>query len=114
MASQHLGVKHLDGILGGEFLGLGLLDLGDLRSRLVAQRGATPVLLDLISPLVVVDLDGLNQLVQLTVVLLVHVNDGHTRGGLAVSNAAQPGLVLDDAVGDTHLAAQGGKEQHHL
>ena len=38
MASQHLGVKHLDGILGGEFLGLGLLDLGDLRSRLVAQR----------------------------------------------------------------------------
>ena len=38
MASQHIGVKHLDGILGGEFLGLGLLDLGDLRSRLVAQR----------------------------------------------------------------------------
>ena len=64
MASQYLGVKHLDGILGGEFLGLGLLDLGDLRSRLVAQRGATPVLLDLIGSLVEVGLHCLDELVK--------------------------------------------------
>merc|ERR1719385_15650 len=100
--------------LNAGFLGLSLLELVDPSGGLGAPCGPTPVLLDLISPLVVVDLDSLNQLVQLTVVLLVHVNDGHARGGLAVSNASQPGLVLDDAVWDTHLAAQGGKEQHHL
>ena len=50
--------------LHGELLSLGLLDLGDLGGGLVAQRAASPVLLDLLATLVVVSLDGLDQLVQ--------------------------------------------------
>ena len=33
---------------------------------------------------------------------------------LPVDQAPQPGLALDDAVGDPHLAAQGGQEDHEL
>lgn len=31
-----------------------------------------------------------------------------------MDQAPQPGLALDDAVGDPHLAAQGGQEDHEL
>ena len=66
LASQHgtEWVSYLEGILRCEFLSLGLLDLGDLCRRLVAQRGATPVLLDLFSTLVEVGLHSLDELVQ--------------------------------------------------
>ena len=40
--------------------------------------------------------------------------DGEAGGGLPPAHAAQPGLVLDDAVGDTHLAAERGQEHHQL
>ena len=33
---------------------------------------------------------------------------------LPVDQAPQPSLALDDAVGDPHLAAQGGQEDHEL
>ncbi len=47
-----------------ELLGLGLLQLGDPGGGLVAERGAAPVLLDLVGALVEVGLHGLDQLVQ--------------------------------------------------
>ena len=40
--------------------------------------------------------------------------DGEAGGGLPPAHAAQPGLVLDDAVGDTHLPAERGQEHHQL
>ncbi len=56
-------------MLGSQFLGLGLLELGDLGQGLVAQTGASPVLADLFGPLVEVGLHGLYQLVQGTLIL---------------------------------------------
>jgi hypothetical protein len=56
-------------LLGSQFLGLGLLKLGDLGQGLVAQAGASPVLADLFGPLVEVGLHGLDQLVQGTLIL---------------------------------------------
>jgi len=35
-------------------------------------------------------------------------------GGLLVDQGAKTGLGLDDAVGDVHLAADGGQPEHEL
>lgn len=43
-----------------------------------------------------------------------YVGDGEARGGLAPGDAPEAGLVLDDAVGHSHLAAQRREEQHQL
>ncbi len=56
-------------LLGSQFLSLGLLELGNLGQRLVAEAGTSPVLADLLRPLVEVSLHGLNKLVQCTTVL---------------------------------------------
>ena len=41
-------------------------------------------------------------------------SDGETGGGLPSAHSSQPGLVLDNAVGDAHLPAQSGQEHHQL
>ena len=46
--------------LHGGFLHLGLLDLGDASGRLGAHAATTPVLPDLVEPVIVVGLDGFN------------------------------------------------------
>ena len=46
--------------------------------------------------------------------LRVDLREGHGGARLPVDQAPQPGLALDDAVGDPHLAAQGGQEDHEL
>ena len=43
-----------------------------------------------------------------------YVGDGDAGGGLAAADAPEPGLVLDDAVGDAHLPAEGREEHHQL
>jgi len=93
---------------------LGLLDLGELSRRLVAQASAAPVLPDLVGTLVVVGGHGLGQLVQGATVSRLNTSDGHAGGGLPASDATQPRLVLDNAVGHAHLTAQGGQEQNKL
>ena len=65
-------VKHIFNILlllGSQFLGLSLFELCNLGQGLVAQAGASPVLPDLFRPLVEVGLDGLDKLVQGTLLL---------------------------------------------
>ena len=49
-----------------------------------------------------------------TLVLRVDLCEGYGGARLPVDQAALPGLVLDDAVGNPHLAAQGGQEDHEL
>merc|ERR1719430_894839 len=95
-------------------LGLDLLNLGHLSSGLVAQAAATPVSLDLLATLVVVGLDGLNQLGKRGSVVGLDVGDGDARGGLAPAHSAKPGLVLDDAVRHSHLSAEGGQKHDQL
>ena len=61
-----------------------------LSGGLVAQATATPVPLDLLATLVVVGLDGLNQLGQRGSVVGLNVGDGDARGGLASAHSAKP------------------------
>ena len=61
-----------------------------LSSGLVAQAAATPVPLDLLATLVVVGLDGLDQLGQRGPVVGLDVGDGDARGGLASAHSAKP------------------------
>ena len=56
-------------LLKGQLLGLSLLQLGDPGKGLVAKAGSTPVLADFVSPLVEVGLNGLDQLVERTLIL---------------------------------------------
>jgi len=72
------------------------------------------VLPDLFSPLVEIGLDGFNKFVQAGAILGIDIGDGNAGSGLAANNPSKASLVLDNAVGDTHLAAQGGEEQHQL
>ena len=56
------GIQYLS--LHGGLLGPGLLQLGDLGGALGAQGATAPVLPDLLEPVVVVGLNGLDQLGQ--------------------------------------------------
>lgn len=44
----------------------------------------------------------------------VDLRESHRGAGLPVDQTPQPGLPLDDAVGNPHLATQGGQEHHQL
>ena len=70
--------------------------------------------LDLIGALVEVGLHGLDQLVEGAAVGGLDVRYGDARGGLPAGDAAEASLILDDAVGHAHLAAEGGEEEHEL
>ena len=43
-----------------------------------------------------------------------HVGDGQASGSLPAYNFAKSSFVFDDAIGDTHLSAQGRQEQNQL
>jgi len=43
-----------------------------------------------------------------------YLGDSHAGSSLPPADTAQPGLVLDDAVGHPHLTAQSWQEHHHL
>merc|ERR1719297_446578 len=78
------------------------------------MRSTAPVTSDLIEPLVVVGLYGLNQLGQGAAVVGVNRGDGDTGGGLPSANSSETRFVLDNAVWDSHLSAQSWKEHDHL
>jgi len=94
--------------------GLQFLDLGNFCGGLGSQAATAPVLSDLLSSLVVVGLNGLNNLVEGASVTGLNLGDGHASGGLPSGNSAESSLVLDNAVGDSHLAAQGRQEENKL
>merc|ERR1719174_1372740 len=100
--------------LQGSLPVLGLLDLGNASSRLGAHAAPTPVLPDLVEPLIVVGLDGLNQLGEGAAVARLNLSDGQARGGLPPADSAEARLVLDDAVRDSHLPAESGQEHDQL
>lgn len=69
---------------------------------------------DLLVAIVEVGLHSLQNLAE--VGLIVVLNGGQSQGsaGLATHQTTQASLTLDNAVGHTHLAAQGGQEEHQL
>lgn len=60
------------------------------------------------------DAEVLHELVELAQVLLVHLGDGESGGGLLVHELTETGLALNNAVGHVHLAAEGGQPEHQL
>merc|ERR1712241_926586 len=97
-----------------KLLGLGLLQFGDLGGRLASKTSTSPVFPDLVTTLVEVSLDGLHEFVERAAVVGLDRSKSETSAGLPSSDTSKPSLVLDDAVGDSHLAAQGGQEQNEL
>lgn len=59
-------------------------------------------------------LDGRDELGELSLVLSADLSESEDSGGLLVDDRAKTGLALDDGVGDTHLLAQGRKEDNEL
>merc|ERR1719452_440252 len=47
-------------------------------------------------------------------IIALNLCDGQARGGLPSAHSSEPGLVLDNAVWDSHLTAEGGEEHDHL
>jgi len=95
----------LSGLLR-ELLGLGLLQLSDGCLRLGAHHTTAPVATNVVSALVEVGLDRLDELGQSRLVLRVDEGEREAGRGLAVHHSAETRLVLDDTVGHTHLTAQ--------
>jgi len=58
----------------------------------------------------VVDLDGRDELGELSLVFGLDFTESENRGGLASDDGTETGLTLDDGVRDTHLAAESGEE----
>jgi len=105
---RNLDCLDLDGALEGLSL------LGGLGLGLGTHDATTPVALGLLVLLGVTLLDGLDELGKLSLVLGANLGDGADGGGLLVDDRAETGLTLDDGVGDTHLAAEGGEEDDKL
>lgn len=58
--------------------------------------------------------DGGDELGELGLVLGADLGEGEDGSGLLVNDSSETGLALDDGVGNTHLAAEGGKEDDKL
>jgi hypothetical protein len=58
--------------------------------------------------------DSRDELGKLVLVLRADLGEGEDGSGLLVNNGTETGLALDDNVGDTHLAAEGGEEDNQL
>jgi len=101
-------------VLLGLLLGSRLLDLGLSGVRSLGHDLAAPVLSDLLSPLVVVGSDGLDDLGESVAVFSVDVRQGDGRASLQADEATETGLALDDAVWDAHSAAESGEEDNDL
>ena len=58
--------------------------------------------------------DSGDELGELGLVLGADLGESEDGSGLLVDNGTETGLALDDNVGDTHLAAEGGEEDNQL
>lgn len=86
----------------------------ELGQTLLATDTTTPVAGRLGVLVGVVGLDRRDELGELRLVLGADVTEREDRRRLAADNGTETGLALDDGVGDTHLAAQGRKEDDEL
>ena len=46
--------------------------------------------------------------------IFTYICDGQARCGLPAYNTSKPGLVLDDAIGNSHLSAKGWQKEDEL
>lgn len=104
--SDHLD---LDGGLNGlPALGHASVGLGTHDTTSPVTRGILVVRLE------VAVVDSGDELGELGLVLGADLGKGEDSSGLLVNDGTETGLALDDNVGDTHLAAEGGEEDNEL
>lgn len=89
-------------------LGTALLKLG---LGLKTHGTITPLALNV---LVELSMEGLSQLLQLGLIILVDLGQGNDGGGLEVSQGTQTSLSLDNGEWDVHLSAKGRKPEDQL
>lgn len=92
----------------------GLGTLAELGDRLVTTDTTTPVPAGILVLVEEVGLGGRNERSQSLAVLGADVLQGDNSGGLLVNDRTETCLVLDNHVGDTHLAAQCRQEDDEL
>lgn len=97
-----------------QLAGLSLLELSDASHGFRSQQATAPVTADFVVAFIVVGLDGLDKLGQVCAISILDVLQSDGGAGLAVDETSQARLALDDAVWDSHLAAQGWQEQNQL
>ena len=88
--------------------------LGHLHVRLEAHESTTPSLASRLVLLGVVGLDSRDQGSELGLVLGTGLGESESGGGLLVDDCSETGLALDNAVWDTHLAAESGQPDDNL
>ena len=115
---RHRGTRDSATDLDRSTLSLLLVDDPLLGSRprlgLDAHDAATPGPHRLVELVVVGTLDGLNELGELHLVLVLDASERERGGRLLVDDGAEASLTLDDAVGHVHLAAQRGEPDDEL
>lgn len=89
-----------------QFFSLHLFQLGNVRHGFWAQDIASPGAAELIISLVI-GTDSLYQLGQSTIVLRVNLGKGNADTDFPVHQTSQPGLPLDDGLGNPHLQDTG-------
>lgn len=98
----------------GELLEADALEFGGGGLGTLGHDLTTPVAADLIGTLVVVGVDGLNQLAQGGAVLGVDVGQSDAGAVLQADETTKSGLALDNAVWDAHTAAQSWQKENDL
>jgi hypothetical protein len=89
--------------------------LGHASVGLGTHNTTTPVAGSLlVVGLKVAVVDSRDELGELGLVLGADLGESEDGSGLLVDNGTETGLALDDNVGDTHLAAEGGEEDNKL
>lgn len=86
----------------------------ELGNRLLATESSSPVVSGRFVLLSVVDLDGRDELGELSLVLRLDFTESENGSSLATDDGTETSLALDDSVGDTHLAAESGEEDDEL
>lgn len=90
-----------------DFTGSSLLTLLGLHVGFETHDTTSPDTTSLLVLVSKVDLDGRDESSKLLLVFRLDINKGKSSGSLLVDKCSQTGLGLDNAVRDTHLAAEG-------
>lgn len=69
---------------------------------------------DFVRSVIVVNLNGINDLGEVDTVSGIDLAQGNGGAGLAADKQSQTGFALDDAIWDSHFAAQGRQEENDL
>jgi hypothetical protein len=105
-------IKNLNLDLDGALDGLSLLVLSS--NGLGTHDTTAPVATALFVLAGIAIVDGGDKFAELGLVLALDLGECDNGGGLLVHDGAQARLALDDSIGDAHLAAQSGQENHQL